>query len=399
MSNFRKNYLHQFDLKYGSNPHQKEAAIYSQDKINFPFRIINGKPGYINLLDALNAWQLVKELDESLNLPAATSFKHVSPAGAAVSIDLDDTLLEVYECRKMKISPLATAYIRARGADPLSSYGDFIGLSRHVDLDTAKIIRKNISDGIIAPEYDKKALNLLKEKKGGKYVILKANPEYKSPELEFREVNGVVFSQIRNNIKINSESFLKNIVSKNSKLTEDASRDLLLASITLKYTQSNSVAFALNGQTIGIGAGQQSRLDCVKLAGRKAKTWFLRQHPKILSLPFQKKLGSVKRINARILCIEDDIKPLDIKESHSLFSGSFKELSPDEKKDWITKLSNVSLSSDAFFPFRDSIDHVSKLGIKYLVQPGGSIRDEEVISATNEYGMVMLFSGIRLFYH
>ena len=399
MDTIQKNYLHQFDLKYGSNPHQKIAAIYSHEGDKLPFIIINGKPGYINLLDALNAWQLVKELDETLKLPAATSFKHVSPAGAAVSVAMDNTLLEVYNCKNEDISPLATAYIRARGTDPLSSYGDFIGLSRCVDISTAKIIRKIVSDGIIAPDYDEKAVNLLKEKKDGKYIILKADPEYKSPELEFREVNGVVFSQQRNIIKISQETFLKNIVTKNSNLTDEACRDLILASIALKYTQSNSTAFALNGQTIGIGAGQQSRLDCIKLAGLKAKSWFLRQHPKILDLPFQKKVGSIERTNARILCIEGNMTENELKAWQSLFDGSSQILSSEEKKEWITKLSNVSLSSDAFLPFRDNIDHAYKNGVQYLVQPGGSSRDKEVIDATNEYGMVMLFSGKRLFHH
>jgi len=399
MVSIQKNYLHQFDLKYGSNPHQKPAAIYSLDKDNFPFSVLNGQPGYINLLDAINAWQLVAELDEALGLPAATSFKHVSPAGAAVNVPLDETLREVYGCKNQELTPLATAYIRARGADPLSSFGDFIALSRKVDVQTAEIIRKMVSDGIIAPAYDDDALKLLKEKKGGKYIILAADPEFKSPELEFREVGGVVFSQLRNTIKINEKSLLTEVVTKNTTLPDAARRDLVLASITLKYTQSNSVAYALDGQMIGIGAGQQSRVDCTKLAGRKADAWFLRQHPKVRSLPFHEQVGSVERTNARILCIEGGMTAPELLAWNSLFTGPAEALSVIEKEEWLTKLAGVSLSSDAFFPFRDNIDQASKRGVHYVVQPGGSNRDEEVIAATDDYGMVMLFSGIRLFHH
>ncbi|MBL4824970.1 MAG: phosphoribosylaminoimidazolecarboxamide formyltransferase [SAR324 cluster bacterium] len=399
MASVQKNYLHQFDLKYGSNPHQKPAAIYSLNGDDLPFAVLNGQPGYINLLDALNACQLVVELDEALGLPAATSFKHVSPAGAAVNVPLDDTLREVYACQNQELTPLATAYIRARGADPLSSFGDFIGLSRKVDLSTAEFIRKMVSDGIIAPGYDEDALKILKEKKGGKYIILQSDPEFIYPELEFREVAGVVFSQLRNTININENSLLTDVVTKNKTLTAAACRDLVLASITLKYTQSNSVAYALDGQMIGIGAGQQSRVDCTKLAGRKADTWFLRQYPHVRNLPFREPVGSVERTNARILCIEGGMTPPELRSWKSLFDGSAEEISMAEKKEWLTKLKGVSLSSDAFFPFRDNIDQASKRGVKYVVQPGGSNRDEEVISAADEYGMVMLFSGIRLFHH
>ena len=286
MASIQKTHVHQFDLKYGINPHQKPAAIYSQDGYNLPFSVMNGQPGYINLLDAINAWQLLSELDEALGLPAATSFKHVSPTGAALNVTLDKNMLEVYGCQNHELFPLATAYIRARGADPLSSFGDFIALSREVDIQTAMIIREMVSDGIIAPGYDEDALKLLKEKKAGKYIILAADSEFKFPDLEYREVGGVVFSQVRNTIKIDENSLFSEVVTKNSALPEAASRDLVLASITLKYTQSNSVAYALDGQVIGIGAGQQSRVDCTKLAGRKAETWFLRRHPKIRNLPF-----------------------------------------------------------------------------------------------------------------
>ena len=400
MASAPHNYLQQFDLKYGCNPHQKPASIHSMKGYDLPFSVLNGQPGYINLLDALNAWQLVQELDEALGLPAATSFKHVSPAGAAVSVALDDTLLEVYDCKKnQELSPLATAYIRARGADPLSSFGDFIALSRKVDLSTAEVVRGMVSDGIIAPEFDNDALILLKEKKDGKYLILAADPEFKIPELEFREVAGVGFSQLRNTIKINENTLLTKVVTKNNDFSAEARRDLVLASITLKYTQSNSVAYALDGQIIGIGAGQQSRVDCTKLAGRKVETWFMRQHPKVLNLPFHEQVRNVERINARILCIEGGMTEPELRTWQSQFSRPVEALSPTEKGEWLTKLEGISLSSDAFFPFRDNIDQASKRGVDYVVQPGGSNRDKEVIAATDEYGMVMAFSGIRLFHH
>ena len=400
MASAPQNYLQQFDLKYGCNPHQKPASIHSMKGYDLPFSVLNGQPGYINLLDALNAWQLVQELDEALGLPAATSFKHVSPAGAAVSVPLDDTLLEVYDCKKnQELSPLATAYIRARGADPLSSFGDFIALSRKVDLSTAEVVRKMVSDGIIAPGFDNDALILLKEKKGGKYLILAADPEFKIPELEFREVAGVGFSQLRNTIKINENTLLTKVVTKNNDFSAEARRDLVLASITLKYTQSNSVAYALDGQIIGIGAGQQSRVDCTKLAGRKVETWFMRQHPKVLNLPFHEQVRNVERINARILCIEGGMTEPELRTWQSQFSRPVEALSPTEKGEWLTKLEGISLSSDAFFPFRDNIDQASKRGVDYVVQPGGSNRDKEVIAATDEYGMVMAFTGIRLFHH
>ena len=400
MASAPHNYLQQFDLKYGCNPHQKPASIHSMKGYDLPFSVLNGQPGYINLLDALNAWQLVQELDEALGLPAATSFKHVSPAGAAVSVALDDTLLEVYDCKKnQELSSLATAYIRARGADPLSSFGDFIALSRKVDLSTAEVVRKMVSDGIIAPGFDNDALILLKEKKGGKYLILAADPEFKIPELEFREVAGVGFSQLRNTIKINENTLLTKVVTKNNDFSAEARRDLVLASITLKYTQSNSVAYALNGQIIGIGAGQQSRVDCTKLAGRKVETWFMRQHPKVLNLPFHEQVRNVERINARILCIEGGMTEPELRTWQSQFSRPVEALSPTEKGEWLTKLEGISLSSDAFFPFRDNIDQASKRGVDYVVQPGGSNRDKEVIAATDEYGMVMAFTGIRLFHH
>ena len=319
MSSGSHNYLHQFDLKYGCNPHQKPAAIHSLNGQGLPYEVLNGLPGYINLLDALNAWQLVHELDHVLNLPAAASFKHVSPAGAAVSVPLDEELADVYGCKNLSLSPLATAYIRARGADPLSSFGDFIALSRKVDLSTAAVIRKTVSDGIIAPGYETEALNLIKEKKDGKYVILKADPEYTAPEIEYREVNGVVFSQLRNTLKINQNSLLAKVVIKNKEIPAEAVRDLIIASITLKYTQSNSVGYALDGQMIGIGAGQQSRVDCTKLAGRKTETWYLRQHPEVMKLPFLENTASVERTNARILFIEGGMTDHELQTWQRLF--------------------------------------------------------------------------------
>ena len=399
MTSKKQNYLQQFELKYGCNPHQKPAAIHSLEGLKLPFSVLNGQPGYINLLDALNAWQLVQELDEVLGLPAAASFKHVSPAGAAVSVPLNDILKEVYDCKDLELSQLATAYIRARGADPLSSFGDFISLSRKVDVNTAELIRKMVSDGIIAPGFDDDALKLLKEKKGGKYLILLADTEFRAPETEFREVYGVGFSQLRNTVKINEKSLLTEVVTKKKQLSAAARRDLILASITLKYTQSNSVAYALDGQMIGIGAGQQSRVDCTKLAGSKAETWFMRQHPKVRNLPFHEQVSNVERTNARILCIDGGMTEPELRAWKSKFSAPVEALPQEEKAAWLPKLKGVSLSSDAFFPFRDNIDQASKRGVNFIVQPGGSNRDEEVISAADEYEMVMAFSGIRLFHH
>ena len=399
MTSKKQNYLKQFELKYGCNPHQKPAAIHSLEGLKLPFSVLNGQPGYINLLDALNAWQLVQELDEVLGLPAAASFKHVSPAGAAVSVPLNDILKEVYDCKNLELSQLATAYIRARGADPLSSFGDFISLSRKVDVNTAELIRKMVSDGIIAPGFDDDALKLLKEKKDGKYLILLADTEFRAPEIEFREVYGVGFSQLRNTVKINEKSLLTEVVTKKKQLSAAARRDLILASITLKYTQSNSVAYALDGQMIGIGAGQQSRVDCTKLAGSKAETWFMRQHPKVRNLPFHEQVSNVDRTNARILCIDGGMTAPELRAWKSKFSAPVEALPQEEKSIWLAKLKGVSLSSDAFFPFRDNIDQASKRGVNFIVQPGGSNRDEEVISAADEYEMVMAFSGIRLFHH
>ena len=385
------------ELKYGVNSHQKNAYIIS--KSPFPFEILNGHPGYINLLDALNARQLVSELQSSLKLPAAASFKHVSPAGAAVYTPLSDNLARAYGVQDKDLSHSAIAYIKARNADPKSSFGDFVALSEHVDKDTALFLKTCVSDGIIAPSYDDEALDILKKKKKGKYIILKADVSFKPPKDEYREVFGLGFRQDRNQVLINHSNSFNNIITKNKHLTEDAKRDLILAAITLKYTQSNSVGFALQGQMIGIGAGQQSRIDCVKLAGNKALTWYLRQHPKVNSLPFKPNIKSVAKLNAQIQYIEDDFTELEYNIFKQLFVTRPLPLSPFEKQQFIELLDEVCLSSDAFFPFRDNIDRASKFGVKYIIQPGGSVQDNHIIDAANDYNMCMCFNGIRLFHH
>ena len=395
----QRSYHPLFPLKYGCNPHQQPSALLSTRHSPLPFEVLNGRPGYINLLDALNAWQLVWELDQSLNLPAAASFKHVSPAGAAVGTPLSEVLEEVYDCQGKDLSELAVAYLRARGADPLSSFGDFIALSRKVDLSTAKIIRTQVSDGLIAPAFEPEALEILKAKKGGSYVVLQADPEYSAPDEEFREIYGVVFQQQRNNLLLNAENLLGELVTENKNLPINAQRDLVLAAITLKYTQSNSVGYALDGQMIGIGAGQQSRIDCTKLAGRKADLWFLRQHPKVRSLPFADGVKAVDRTNARVAYIEGEMTPPEKQAWLQLFNQPPPLLDSEQKQEWLTQLQGVALASDAFFPFRDNLDQASRHGVKYVVQPGGSNRDEQVITAANEYGMTMAFSKIRLFHH
>ncbi len=394
-----RSFHHQFDLKYGCNPHQNPAAIYSLEDQELPFEVLNGKPGYINLLDAMNSWQLVQELDKTANLPAAASFKHVSPAGAAVAVPLNDTFKQVYECGQHELSDLATAYIRARGADPMSSFGDFIALSRTVDMATAQIIKPAVSDGIIAPDYSPEALEILKGKKKGNYVVLKANAAYTPPDMEYREVFGVGFAQKSNDLVLGEDNLFQQLVTEIKEIPSDAKRDLILAAVTLKYTQSNSVGYALDGQMIGIGAGQQSRIDCTKLAGKKAENWFLRQHPKVLELPFKSGVKRVERTNARVCYIEGDMTSKEMEAWVQNFDTTPTSLTTDEKSAWLEHMKGVCLASDAFFPFRDNIDQASKRGVAYIVQPGGSVRDEDVIQATNEYGMVMAFSKIRLFHH
>jgi phosphoribosylaminoimidazolecarboxamide formyltransferase/IMP cyclohydrolase len=384
-------------LKYGCNPHQKPARVYMK-KGELPFRIINGKPGYINLMDALNSWQLVKELKNTTGLASAASFKHVSPAGAAVAVQLDDILKKVYAVEHVELSPAATAYCRARGTDRMSSYGDFAALSDEVDLSTAKVLKSAVSDGIIAPSYSKEALEVLKKKKRGNYCIIQIDRDYEPCEMEKREIFGVTFEQKRNNAIITDE-LLKNIVTKRKDLTQNAKRDLLISMITLKYTQSNSVCFVLDGQVIGVGAGQQSRIHCTRLAGSKADIWFLRQHPSVLSLPFRDGLKKAEKDNAIDQYLRNDVTEEETRHWKDVFTEVPRKLTEEEKKNWISKLKGVSLGSDAFFPFRDNIDRASKSGVEYIVESGGSIRDDAVIEACNDYNMVMAFSDLRLFHH
>jgi len=384
-------------LKYGCNPHQASARVFLESGV-LPITVLNGQPGYINLLDALNAWQLVKELKTALNLPAAASFKHVSPAGAAVGLPLDDVLRKVYFVDKMELSPLATAYARARGADRMSSFGDWAALSDVVDTATARLLKREVSDGIIAPGYEPNALEILRQKKKGKYIVVEIDPDYSPPQFERREVFGMWFEQNHNNYQITPE-ILKNVVTEEKNITPSAVRDLLVATIALKYTQSNSVCLAYDGQVIGAGAGQQSRIHCTRLACSKADKWFLRQHPKVLEMKFEENLKLPEKINAIEQYLEEELTPSEMEVWQTRFKTVPEPLTSEEKKGWLKELSNVSLSSDAFFPFRDNIDRASRSGVKYVVQPGGSIKDDDVIEAANEYGMVMAFSGVRLFHH
>jgi len=391
-------YKSELTLKYGCNPHQSPSGILSLQGLPLPFTVLNGTPGYINLLDALNAWQLVKELREALGLPAATSFKHVSPAGAAVAVPLTQEEAAAYEVTDASsLTPVALAYLRARGADPMCSFGDFSAVSDVVDEATAKILQKEVSDGIIAPGYEPKALEILASKKQGKFIVLKADPNFVPPSEEYREVYGAVFKQKRNDVLFDASRLNKVVTT--APLTDAAKRDLILASICIKYTQSNSVGYAINGQMIGVGAGQQSRVDCVKLAGRKLSIWWLRQHPKVQNLNFKEGVKRQDRVNARVRYIEGDITEA---ERH-IWQGNFQQvpevLTEQEKQAFMSQLSGVSLSSDAFFPFRDSIDHASKYGVKYLAEPGGSVQDQQVIASANEYGMAMAFTDVRLFHH
>jgi phosphoribosylaminoimidazolecarboxamide formyltransferase/IMP cyclohydrolase len=363
-----------------------------------PITVLGGSPGYINLLDALNAWQLVRELKAALHLPAAASFKHVSPAGAAVAAPLADTLRKIYFVDDLELSPLAVAYARARGADRLCSFGDFIALSDTVDVATAKLIAPEVSDGVIAPAYEPAALEILRNKKQGKYAVVQIDPAYEPPATETRQVFGVTFEQRRHD-RLVTPADLSNIVTECRDLPAEAIRDLTLAWITLKYTQSNSVCFVADGQTIGVGAGQQSRVHCVRLAGHKADLWFLRQHPTVLGLPFKPGVKRPDRDNFIDQFLRDDVTPNEKADWPQLFDQTPRQLTPDEKREWLSKLDSVSVGSDAFFPFRDSIDRAAASGARYIVEPGGSVRDDAVIQAANEYGMTMIFSGVRLFHH
>jgi phosphoribosylaminoimidazolecarboxamide formyltransferase/IMP cyclohydrolase len=360
--------------------------------------VLNGTPGYINLLDALNGWQLVRELRAATALPAAASFKHVSPAGAAVAVPLSPALEEVYEVQGKSLSPSALAYVRARGADPKSSFGDFAAFSDPVDEQAAELLKTEVSDGVIAPGFEGRALAILKSKKGGGFVVLQADPAFQPPQEELKEVYGVAFVQRRNDVLL-GPAHLERRVTAAQALPAEAVRDLLLAAITVKYTQSNSVGYALDGQMIGVGAGQQSRVDCTRLAGRKAEVWFLRQHPLVRALPLQPGLRRVQRTNARVRFIEGDFTPPEHAQWVTQFSSPPALLTAEAQRQWLANLQGVSLASDAFFPFRDNIDQAAKRGVRYIVQPGGSVADEEVTRACDEYGMVMAFSGVRLFHH
>lgn len=384
-------------LKYGCNPHQNPSKIYVKDRV-LPFEILNGKPGYINFMDAFNSWQLVKELKQTLGLPAAASFKHVSPAGAAVGLPLSDVLKKSYFVEDIELSPAASAYARARGADRMSSYGDWAAISDIVDISTAAILSRSVSDGIIAPGYTDEALKLLMKKKKGNYCIIKMDYDYEPEDIERREIYGITFEQKRNDILL-KQDMLNNVVTHNKNITEEAKRDLLISMITLKYTQSNSVCFALNGQTIGVGAGQQSRVHCTRLAASKADIWHLRQHPAVLSLSFKEGVSTPNKDNVIEQYLRDDITKVEIKEWSKVLNNIPDKLTKEEKTSWLSNLSGVCLGSDAFFPFRDNIDRAFQSGVKYIVQPGGSLRDDIVIEACNEYDMIMAFSNIRLFHH
>jgi len=384
-------------LKYGCNPHQSKARVFTKSG-NLPFKVLNGQPGYINLLDALNSWQLVKELKSALNLPAAASFKHVSPAGAAVGLPLNETLKKVYFVENMELSPIATAYARARGADRMSSFGDWVALSDVVDESTALVLKREVSDGIIAPGYESDALQILKQKKKGKYIIIEIDTNYNPPDIESREVYGITFEQNRNNFQIIRE-ILNNVVTKNKDIPSSAGRDLLVATIALKFTQSNSVCLAFDGQVIGAGAGQQSRIHCTRLACSKAERWFLRQHPKVLEMKFKKGVTRPEKINAIEQFLEEELTQAEREAWQTRFETVPEPITRKEKDEWIKNLKDASLSSDAFFPFRDNIDRASRSGVKYIIQPGGSIKDADVIDAANDYGMVMIISGVRLFHH
>lgn len=394
--------INEVTMRYGCNPHQQQASCFSASG-DLPLEILNDAPSYINLMDALNSWQLVSELKQSTGLPAAASFKHVSPAGAAVGIPLSDSLKRALFVSSEDLSPLACAYARARGADRLASYGDWIALSDPVDVSSAKLIRNEVSDGIIAPNYDRESLDILKRKRGGQYRILRIDPEYRPGPVETRQLFGLSMEQRRNEF-VPDLNFLRNTVTKCEKLNDEALRDLIVATVTVKYTQSNSVCLAKDGQIIGVGAGQQSRIHCVRLAAGKADNWHLRQHPVVLGLRFRRNIKRPDRDNAIDLFLQDEFAHGAISSAErQAWEANFEDL-PDpmpqkEKKEWIAKMKGVALSSDAFFPFRDNIDRASRSGVDYIVQTGGSTMDENVTAAANEYGMVMIHSGIRLFHH
>lgn len=391
--------MKELQLKYGCNPNQSSARVYMKDGSDLPFEVMNGRPGYINLLDAFNSYQLVKELKEATGLPAAASFKHVSPAGAAVATDMSDTLKKIYYVDDLKLSPLASAYACARGADRMSSYGDFVALSDICDAETATLLKREVSDGVVAPGYTDEALAILKTKKKGNYCVLKINADYVPQPVESKDVYGITFEQERNNAKITADLF-QNRPTKNKDIPEAAQRDLLIALITLKYTQSNSVCYVKDGMTIGVGAGQQSRVHCTRLAGNKADIWWLRQNPKVLALPFRDDVRRPDRDNAIDVYISDDYE--DVLADgvwQNLFTQKPEPLTREEKKAWISQLHGVALGSDAFFPFGDNVERAHCSGVDYIAQAGGSIRDDNVIETCDKYNIAMAMTGLRLFHH
>lgn len=390
--------MQELSLKYGCNPNQQPARVFMKQG-ELPFTVLNGRPGYINLLDALNSWQLVRELKAATGLAAAASFKHVSPAGAAVAVPLSPVLQQIYFVEGIELSPIATAYIRARGADRMSSYGDFVALSDECDEQTAAFLLREVSDGIIAPSYSPKALEILKQKRKGSYLVLQMDENYAPADLETKEVFGVSFEQQRNNVRID-ESLLANRPTKNKQIPADAARDLIIALITLKYTQSNSVCYAKDGQAIGIGAGQQSRIHCTRLAGNKADTWLLRQHPQVLALPFKADIRRPDRDNTIDVYISDEYEDV-LRDGawQQFFTEKPQPLSPEQKRAWLDKAAGVALGSDAFFPFGDNIERAHKSGVAYIAQAGGSVRDDNVIETCDKYNIAMAFTGVRLFHH
>ena len=386
-------------LKYGCNPNQKPSRIFMQDGRELPIEVLNGRPGFINFLDAFNSWQLVRELKEATGLPSAASFKHVSPAGAAVGLPLSDTLKKIYFVDALELSPIACAYARARGADRMSSYGDWVALSEPCDKETAALLAREVSDGIIAPDYTAEALEILKTKRKGNYNVVKIDPAYTPAPIEHKDVFGITFEQGRNEVKID-EAMLENIVTANKEIPQAAKRDLIIALIALKYTQSNSVCYAKDGQVIGVGAGQQSRIHCTRLAGNKADVWYLRQHPKVLALPFKEDIRRPDRDNTIDVYISEDYEDVLADGAwENFFTEKPEVLTREEKREWLKTMTGVSLGSDAFFPFGDNIERARRSGVCYIAEPGGSIRDDNVIETCDKYGIAMAFTGLRLFHH
>ena len=393
--------MRELELKYGCNPNQKPSRIFMEGDKELPITVLNGRPGYINLLDAFNSWQLVSELKRATGLPAATSFKHVSPAGAAVGLPLSDTLKKIYFTDDYELTPLATAYVRARGADRMSSFGDFIALSDVCDVATAKLINREVSDGVIAPGYEPEALQILQTKRKGTYCVIQMDPNYRPEPIERKMVYGITFEQGRNEIDLNEDSLFANIPTACKDLPAEARRDLVIALITLKYTQSNSVCYVKDGQAIGIGAGQQSRIHCTRLAGNKADIWWLRQHPKVMALPFKEGIKRADRDNTIDVYISEEEHDDVLRDGawQNFFSEKPEVLTLAEKKEWLSKLTGVSLGSDAFFPFGDNIERAHKSGVQWIAEAGGSVRDDNVIATADKYGMTVAFTGVRLFHH